>query len=245
MKTASSDDLIDHNPGLGIKLPIVQEKEHTWWQPEEIGVFLDTAVKHRLGPLFEVTMFTGLRRGEAIGLRWSDVDLTRRVIIIRNNRTQAGADIVEGAPKASSGRRVLDIDDTVAGVLIGWKLTQQQEAQQWGEAWTDSGYVFTYENGEPLKPQYATRLFETLRTQANLPKLTFHGQRHESASLMIASGTDIAVVSKRLGHSSLQITSDMYGHLIGSASRDAAERSVALVPREKVDAHTLHTQPST
>jgi integrase len=149
LKAAAADDLIDHNPGFGIKLPIVEEKEHTWWQPEEVGVFLDTAVKHRLGALFEVVMFTGLRRGEAIGLRWSDVDLTRRVITLRNNRTQAGPVIAEGKLKTSSSRRALDMDDTVAGFLIGWKLDQQAEAAKWGDAWHDTGYVFTYENGEP------------------------------------------------------------------------------------------------
>ncbi|WP_431279872.1 tyrosine-type recombinase/integrase [Leifsonia poae] len=242
LKAADHDDLIDHNPSLGIHIPDVEKKEVGVWEPAQVGHFLDVAVGHRLGALFEVVMFTGLRRGEAIGLRWADVDMTRRVINVRNNRTQADRHIAEGSPKSSSGRRVLDFDDHVAGVLIAWKFTQQQEAASWGEAWADTGYVFTYESGQPLKPQYATRLFDKIRTKAELPKLTFHGQRHENASLMIAEGVDIAVVSKRLGHSSIGITSDIYGHLIGSASRDAAEKASQSVPRQTVDAHTVHTQ---
>jgi integrase len=242
LRAAAADDLIESNPSSGIKLPKVAERELEIWEPAQVGAFLDVAAGHRLGALFETAMFTGLRRAEVIGLRWSDIDMSRRVLTIRNTRTQAGKSIAEGSPKTAAGRRVLDVDDVVVGALVAWKLRQAQEADEWGSAWVRSGYVFTYENGEPLKPQYATRLFEKLRKAAKLPSMTFHGQRHENASLMIASGTDIAVVAKRLGHSSLQITSDIYGHLIGSASRDAAERSAALVPRSKVGAHTLHTR---
>lgn len=81
----------------------------------------------------------------------------------------------------------------------------------------------------------------SLRVKAGLPKLTFHGQRHEYASLMIAAEVDIAVVSKRLGHSSISITSDIYGHLIGSASRNAAEKAAAFVPEKRpVHTHCTH-----
>lgn len=82
----------------------------------------------------------------------------------------------------------------------------------------------------------------TLRIRAGLPKLTLDGACHEHATLMICSGADIALVSKRLGHASVAITSDIYSHLIGSASRDAANRTASLVPRKKGGAHTLHAQ---
>lgn len=242
LRSADHEDLIDHNPAAGIKLPSVEKHEVSVWEPEQVGTFLDTAATHRLAALFELTMFTGLRRGEAVGLRWSDVDLTRRQLVIRNNRVQADKRIVESTTKTASGRRFVDLDERSVGALIGWKLQQQAEVDAAAEAYSPSGYVFTMEDGRPLKPQYVTRLFEKLRVDANLPKLTFHGSRHEHASLMIAAGTDIAVVSKRLGHSSISITSDIYGHLIGSASRNAAENAAALVPPKTAPAHTLHTQ---
>lgn len=87
-----------------------------------------------------------------------------------------------------------------------------------------------------------TRLFETLRSEIGLPNMTLHGLRHMHASLLLASGTDIALVSKRLGHSSISITSDIYTHLIGDAGRRAAEGASALIPR--ASAHILHTQPN-
>jgi integrase len=133
-------------------------------------------------------------------------------------------------------------DPLVVGALVTWKLRQQQEAESLKEVWTDTGYVFTYENGEPLKPQYATRLFEKMRSTAGLPPMTFHGQRHENASLLLAGGADIAVVSKMLGHSSVSVTVDIYSHLIGSAALDASDRAASLIPRKTSDAHTVHTQ---
>lgn len=243
LKAAWHDDLIDHNPGVGIKLPAVTKKKFQPWQPEQVGIFLDAAAQHRLGALFEFTMLTGLRRGEAIGLRWDDLDLTRRTITVRNNRTQAGRVIVEGNTKTDAGdSRVLGMSDAVVGALVAWKLRQRQEADAYKEVWTDTGYVFTYEDGQPLKPQYATRLFEKIRSRAGLPPMTFHGQRHENASLLLLGGADIAVVSKMLGHSSVSVTADIYSHLIGSAALDASERAASLISRKAGDAHTLHTQ---
>ncbi|WP_448002542.1 tyrosine-type recombinase/integrase [Agromyces bauzanensis] len=244
LRSAAEENLIDHNPASGIKLPRVEKKEFEAWEPEQVGHFLDVAAGHRLAPLFELAMFTGMRRGELVGLRWADVDLTRRQLSVRNNRVQAGKVVVENAPKTKAGRRTIDLDDRSIGALISWKLAQQAEADAWSDAYTPSGYVFTYEDGRPLLPQYASRLFEKLRIAAGLPKLTFHGQRHENASLLLASGTDVAVVAKRLGHSSVSVTGDIYSHLIGSASRQAAEDAAALVPPRKTGAHTEHTQPA-
>ncbi|ALD13135.1 tyrosine-type recombinase/integrase [Clavibacter capsici] len=245
LRAAYDDHLIELNPAAGVKLPRVETKDFEPWKPEQVGRFLDVAGEHRLGAMFELAMFTGLRRGELLGLRWTDVDLTQRLLVVQNNRTQAGADIVETSPKTRTGRRTVDLGDRASGALLAWKLTQRAEEDVWGDAYERSGYVFTYEDGSPLKPQYATRLFDKLRVQAGLPKMTFHGQRHEAASLMIDAGEDLAIVSKILGHSSVSVTSDIYAHMLGSASRRAVENGAALVPARRSGAHTLlHTAPA-
>jgi integrase len=128
------------------------------------------------------------------------------------------------------------------GALLSWRLRQDSERELWGEAWTDTGYVFTMENGEPVKPDYATRLFETLRKRAGLPKITLHGARHEHASLWIAGGGDVTQLSKRLGHSTSRITADLYVARVGDADRVHAERVSAMIPR--ASSHTPHTQPA-
>jgi integrase len=233
LRAAADGQLIPANPATRLALPHVDERPFQPWQPEEVGRFLDLAAQHRLGAFFEVAVFTGLRRSELAGLRWADVDLARGTLTVRASKTGAGL-------------RVLDIDDRTVGALLAWRLAQEAERDAWGPAWASTGHVFTYEDGRPLKPQYLTRLFDKLRVQAGLPEMTLHGLRHMHASLMIASGTDLAIVSKRLGHSSQSITADIYAHLVGSASRDAANRAAALVPSRRVledpGAHTLHAQ---
>lgn len=241
LRSAYEDQLIGDNPAIGVRLPRVQKAAMEAWTPEEAGAFLDAAAQHRLGALFEVVLFTGMRRGEVLGLRWADVDLAQRTITIRANRVQVGSKVVEQTPKTKAGTRTLEIADATVGSLVAWKFVQDAEAAAWGDAWASDGHVFTYEDGRALLPQYATRLFDKIRDKAGLPPMTFHGQRHEAISLMLSAGVPLAVVSKRAGHSSVQITADLYGHLIGSADRDAAETAVAMVPRN-AGAHTVHTQ---
>lgn len=230
LRAAADDELIPANPATRLALPRVDAKPFQPWEPAQVGHFLDVAAQHRLGVLFEVGMFTGLRRSELIALRWADVDLVRRTLAVRASKTDAGL-------------RVLDIDDRTIGALLAWKLAQDGERDAWGPGHLDvEGRVFTYEDGQPLRPQYATRLFDKLRTQGGLPKMTLHGSRHTNASLMIAAGTDLVVISKRLGHSSVQVTGDIYAHLIGSASRDAANARRIWCPPDESSPRPLHTQ---
>ncbi|EIC06301.1 integrase family protein [Microbacterium laevaniformans OR221] len=242
LTAALRDDMIAANPARGVRLPVVDAHEFEPWSPVQVGAFLDRAAQHRLGALFEIAVLTGLRRAELLGLRWGDVDLARRELTVRTTRVQTRSAVVENSPKTSAGRRVVQLDDAAVGALVAWQIAQEADRLNCGTLWEGDGHVFTYENGTPLRPQYVTRLFETLRSEIGLPDMTLHGLRHMHASLLLASGTDIALVSKRLGHSSISITSDIYTHLIGDAGRRAAEGASALIPR--ASAHTLHTQPS-
>jgi integrase len=118
-------------------------------------------------------------------------------------------------------------------MLLAWHIRQAQEAEAAREAWQTEGHVFTMENGRALDPSYVTRLFQKLCERAGdqLPRMTFHGLRHCAASLMLASGADIAVVSKLLGHSSIAITADVYGRLIGTVASDAVNGAANLITR--------------
>lgn len=232
LRAAAVAQMIEENPATLLQLPKVHAEPFEPWEPEQVGSFLDVAAQYRLGALFELAVFAGLRRSELLNLQWSHVDLQAGRARVWQSKTDAGV-------------RVVDLDDRSVGALMAWRLAQDAGADEWGDAWTGGGHVFTYEDGAPLKPQYVTRLFDRLRIEAGLPQMTLHGLRHMHASLMIAAGAPLAVISKRLGHSSVSITSDIYGHLIGSASRDAANLAAALVPARGASAHTLHTHPAT
>lgn len=114
---------------------------------------------------------------------------------------------------------------------MGWRLKQDIERHDWGDAYVESGRVFTYENGTQLRPDHVSRLFERLVAKAELPHIRFHDLRHLHASLLIAAGVPLAIISKRLGHATISITSDPYGHLLRDANRAAAEAASSLLQR--------------
>lgn len=232
--TAVHDELVGSNHALGAARPKVKKRPFNPWEPTQVGQFLDVASQHRLGALFELAVFTGMRRGELVGLRWIDVDLTSRTIRVENTRTQSDDGVIEKQPKTDSGHRTIQLDDAAVGALFSWKLLQDEERAEWSSVNDSTGYVFTMEDGRPLKPPYVTNLFKKLRAKAGLPEITLHGLRHEHASLLLASGADIALISKRLGHKSIGTTADIYSHLIGDAARKAAENASALVPRNRI-----------
>jgi integrase len=129
------------------------------------------------------------------------------------------------------------LSDFATATLLAWQLRQSQEAETAAETWHTEGHVFTMKDGRAPDPAYVTRLFQTLRKGSGDPlqPLSFHGLRHCAASLMLASGADIAVVSKLLGHASISITADVYGHLVGTVASDAVNGAANLI------AHTVHT----
>jgi integrase len=193
---AVRDEIIPANPALMVDKPAVPDSPVTHWEPEHISEFLERCGHQRLGPLFELATYTGLRRGETCGLHWSDVDLARRQIVVRHNRVSVDGRVQETTTKTRSGRRTVPLSDAGVAALLTWKLTQAGEAEAAQEAWQTQGHVFTMEDGRPLDPAYVTRLFQVIRTQGEpLPELTFHGLRHSAASLMLAGGADISTVS--------------------------------------------------
>ncbi len=238
--------LITHNPAADVDLPALPRQKVRPWEPEELAAFLDAASAHRLGGLYEFMAFTGLRRGEACALRWDDVDLERGLLTVRTQLVQVGSGVVEGKPKTRSGEdRRVDLGSRTIGVLLAQQFMQDAEQPAWGAAYIDRGRVFAREDGTDLAPEGVTKTFARLVKAAGLRPVRLHDLRHGAASLMIAGGVDLAVVSKRLGHSSLSITADTYSHLLAGIGRQAADAAESLVrPRATtIDADAPTSRP--
>jgi integrase len=221
------------NPALGVELPPEQRAPVAPWEAAELGQYLDFVQGHRLAALFEVLAFCGLRRGEALGLMWSDIDFERGQLVVRRqllNAWENGAPTY-GEPKTANGRRIVELDSTTLGNLLAHRLQQDAERALWATAYEDFGLVFTQENGRPLDPSRVTKTFGQLAASAGLRHIRLHDLRHGSASLMLAAGIPVEVVSKRLGHSSINLTMDTYSHLLEGVGRRAAEAAMGLVPR--------------
>ncbi|MFF4454966.1 tyrosine-type recombinase/integrase [Streptomyces goshikiensis] len=203
------------------------------WTPEQAGHFLDVLalMQHRLYAMFHLITFRGLRRGEACGVRWGDYNPAAGELTVAVQLVQDGWDVVESAPKTDSGERTMALDAYTSEVLEAHRTAQDAERVEWGQAWQDTGRTFTQESGEWLHPGWLTDEFERLVEFAGLPPIRLHDLRHVAASLMLAAGVDVKIVSETLGHSDSRITRDVYQSIMPAAARDAAEATAALVPR--------------
>ena len=196
------------------------------WTPEELRQFLTAARSQRLYPALHLTAYTGMRRGEVVGLKWCDLDPTsKRLSIVRTLQSVAG-NPVEFDVKTRTSRRCIDIDDKTMRVLKQWRRKLYRDGLSHGA----DDWMFLNASGRFLNPESITQLFGRIvkRTSA-LPLIRFHDLRHTHASLLIMAGVPIKVVSERLGHSHPAFTMHTYQHLLPGMSAAAAEQFAALI----------------
>ena len=165
---------------------------------------------------------TGMRRGEALGLRWEDVDLENGRLCVRRALIPCAREVVVSEPKTARGRRVVALDAETVAVLKAEAARQLSDQHEEGDAWLDSGYVFTREDGHELDPEDVTRHFRQAVKKAMLPSIRLHDLRHTHATLALRAGVHPKVVSERLGHASVLITLDTYSHAIPAMQEEAA-----------------------
>ncbi|MFI7707628.1 tyrosine-type recombinase/integrase [Nonomuraea sp. NPDC049480] len=201
------------------------------WTPVQLGAFLDVAAQHRLYALFHLIAFRGLRRGEGCGARWEFLDLDERTLAVAKQLVQVGWDFEEGDPKTEASDGVIALDTGTVAVLREHRKQQLEEKLAWGEAWTDTGRIFTHEDGTELHPAWVSELFSQLAFKAGLPPIRLHDLRHCAATLAYAAGADTKMVSTMLRHSSTNLTENTYTTVLPELAHSAAEASAALVPR--------------
>ena len=206
-----------------------------FWTPAELHRFLEDNEHDELFPILRLVAMTGLRRGEACGLRWSDVDLEKGTIRVRQQLVIVAAGdggheaVMEEATKSDAGRRTIDLDETTAAVLRSHRSRQAKRRLRAGARWADSGLVFTNDTGAPLDPERVSSKFETRVKRFDGPRLRFHDLRHTHCAHLIGAGVNVKTISRRLGHASVSFTLDRYGHLMPEADGEAAAAVAALV----------------
>ncbi|MEW6662243.1 MAG: tyrosine-type recombinase/integrase [Bacillota bacterium] len=191
------------NPTDGVQLPKLKETDIRPLDEEQVSVFLDAAKADKHYTLFLVGMGTGLRRGELFGLKWGDVDLDKQLLFVRRSLvTVGGKPVLQESVKTDCSRRTIAISSELVVGLKQHRLKQNEQKRKAGSLWQEMDLIFCSEIGTPLNPDnFAARHFLPLIEKAGLPRLRFHDLRHTHATLMIKSGEDTKVVSKRLGHS--------------------------------------------
>jgi hypothetical protein len=199
------------------------------WTPAQLTEFLDYVKDDRLYALWWLIALRGLRRGEAAGLRWHDVDLDRRQLTITNQRTTVGYHIVEGPPKSAASRRIVALDRRTVTVLRAHLYRDRAECLLTGRTWRDSGYVFTRPDAQPYHPNSFTKRFRFLADLCGLPPVRLHDLRHGAASLAHTAGADLKTVQDQLGHASIVLTADTYTSVLPTAQHKAAEATACLI----------------
>lgn len=229
LNAALADDLILRNPAVGLKLEVPQRPEITVWSTEELRQFLTAIEGDPLYPVYHFIAMTGVRRGEAAGLRWADVDLPAGRVAIRRQLSQRGRLLEEGEPKTRRGTRSVALDPKTVGVLTTLRLRQAQDRLAWGAAYKASDLVFARENGSSVGPDHISGHFNLLVRKTGLKRIRLHDLRHTHATLMLSQGVPAKAVSERLGHSSIALTLDTYSHVLPALAEEAAVRAAEAV----------------
>jgi integrase len=203
------------------------------WSPELTGRFLDAAADHPLYALFHLVAFRGLRRAEAVGANWSNVDLERGEFTIAKTIVQDRRTPVESDPKTDGSAATIGLDSVTVAVLHAHRVRQNALRSKWGDAWKNTGKVFTQEDGSWLQPDAVSDTFRQIVRASGLPPISFWDLRHVAATLMHAGGADLHTIKEVLRHATIQLTSDTYTSLLPNIDREAAERAARIVPRAR------------
>lgn len=225
LQTALKWGMVSRNPADGVDVPKAHHPDMQIWEHHDIVRFLEAAKSTPYHHLFHLALFTGMRRGELLALRWSDVDLVIGQLSV--NRSLAclnDGTYLFTQPKSARSRRTIALPPSAALSLKDHQERQKLECVMQGMSWTHDALVFSNSEGKPWRPNSISRAWETTARHAGVKIIRFHDARHTHASIMLRQGIHPKIVQERLGHSSIAITLDTYSH-VTAGLQEAAARS--------------------
>jgi len=213
------------NVADSVTRPKVVRKEMKTLNDYQVRQLIQVAESEQMRLLLWVAVVTGLRQGELLGLKWSDLDWTsRRIQVQRQVQRRKGDGLVFCEPKSASGRRVIVLGKSTIEKLREYKNNQLKERILLGEKWQDYDLIFPSPIGTPFDPSNVLKAYKDCLKRAGLPNLRFHDLRHSAATLMLQQGVNPKIVSERLGHSDISLTLNTYSHVLPPMQEEAAEK---------------------
>jgi integrase len=225
LKKAVELRLIVRNPAASARPPKIRQEEIMPLDVDQVRLLLEAAKDDRFESLYVLSLTCGLRMGESLGLKWSDIDFEAGTLRVHRQvqRIRDGGGLVFSEPKNAS-RRTIDLPQRAVEALRSHRKGQIEEQLRAGENRQDSGLVFASRKGTPLDAQnIVNRYFKPLLRRSGLPDIRWHDLRHTCATLLLSRGTHPKLVQHLLGHASIQLTLDRYSHWIPSMGRATAE----------------------
>lgn len=232
LEQAVKEGILPYNTADRATPPSRVKKEIDYFGPEEIAAIvsaLDTE-SLRWKMLINLMLVTGCRRGEILGLKWDKVDFEKNQIYICNNllyRSDIG--IYEDTPKTARSIRYIALPEDTMLLFRRYRAWQTEERLRLGEYYQNQNFVFSQDNGKPLHPDSVTAFLTKFSKRHGLPHIHAHSFRHTAATLLLYNGVDIATVAKRLGHSQVSTTLDVYSHVLEKADRESADILGAII----------------
>lgn len=219
--------LIVSNPAERVQAPKARKPKRRSYDDEQTKILLENLellsiedTKYKVAII--LTIFTGVRLGELMGLEWQDVDFKNGIISInRSSQYLSDMGVFTKTPKTESSIREIAIPEFIISLLEEYKLWYEEQKSIYGELWTNSDRLFVQADGKPMHPSSISKWFVRYVSTIGLPVINFHGLRHTNASLLVAQNVDIAVISARLGHAQISTTLDFYVHPLLSHNRKA------------------------
>jgi integrase len=223
LNTAFNDAIrwqrLGSNPCKSVMLPQAEKHEGPVLTGEQAQSLLTAAKGHRLEGFIHLALATGLRKGELLGLKWSDIDMETRLLKVSRNAAYLPDDtghyrMSEGTPKSRAGKRSIRLPQFAVNALKEQKVRQLEQRLQAGSAWTDTGLIFSNHRGTYYSLSALDSQFKRLVAGAGLPAMRIHDLRHSAATLLLKMGVDMKVIQEILGHASYHITANTYSHVL-------------------------------
>jgi integrase len=221
LSRAVREELVVRNVARLVDLPGWEPKAVEPWSPTEALAFLSAAAADPLYPVFVLLLLYGLRRGEALGLPWSDIDLNRKVIHVRQQIQRVSGELHIGPVKTRAGARNLPLLGLASDALTARRVCQDADRTSLGGSWPETGLVFTTRTGRPVEPRNLVRSFTRLCDNHGIRRIRLHALRHTTASLLKDLGVPPRDVQVILGHSHITTTQQIYTHVDEAARLDA------------------------
>jgi len=224
-------DMVSRNVARMVDRPRIERKPISPLTPDQARTFLAAIRGHRLEALFSVALALGLRQGEALGLRWEDIDLVAGTLRVRYQLQRIGGKLTLVPPKTERSRRTLVMPTTIVERLREHEKRQVAEKLWAGSKWDDTGLIFSTRVGGPTPARHVIAEFHKALENAGLRRIRFHDLRHSCATLLLVQGVSPRVVMEVLGHSEIALTMNAYSHVVPELQRDAAARMQAILER--------------
>ena len=219
--------MIVSNPAERVQAPKTKKPKRKYYDDEQSKALISglmelTEEQFKYKVAIILTIFTGVRLGELMGLEWDDINFREGIVSInRSSQYLADKGVFTKVPKTESSIRDVAIPDFVVSLLEEYKYWYDEQKYQYGELWIDSNRLFVQADGKPMHPSTISKWFEKFVAQIGLPVINFHGLRHTNATLLIAQNIDVSVVAARLGHAQITTTLNFYVHPIISHNKTA------------------------